>query len=308
MKKTMFLNNVTAIDHAYIDDRGLVIGGSFTPKMLVAGKVDEKENVVVDFSGVKKSLKAIIDAKYSGFDHKLWIIEGWSECTWIKKPDLSVVVTTPYMTIEAPADAFKFVRSDKKYADVTPYISSSMDHIERELNEEMKMIYPKVDLEIGVVFEEEFTGAMSMNTDKVPFRYVHGLKDSSSWGCQNIAHGHYSYLAAAARDTFSANLLLRKIASVLDGKMFIWRDNVNYKPEGGLDVTYETERGFFKISTSKDYELYHTIVIPTETTVEHLADYIEQRWHAELTKCGVYALFVSEGLNKGAVAFPTSKE
>jgi hypothetical protein len=43
-------------------------------------QIPSTEKVVVDFSTVKKSIKEIIDHKETGFDHKLWVIEGWSKC------------------------------------------------------------------------------------------------------------------------------------------------------------------------------------------------------------------------------------
>ena len=68
---TMFFSQPTVIDHAYIDQEGRVVGGSFNPDFLVTGEIDPKEKVVIDFGTGKKQIKALIDHKEFGYDHKL---------------------------------------------------------------------------------------------------------------------------------------------------------------------------------------------------------------------------------------------
>ena len=84
MRSTMFLSDVTVLDHAYIDDSGFIVGGSFHPCFNVSGEIDGTEQVVVDFSAIKKQIKALIDSKETGYDHKLWIIEGFSNISDIQ--------------------------------------------------------------------------------------------------------------------------------------------------------------------------------------------------------------------------------
>jgi hypothetical protein len=53
----------------------------------------------------------------------------------------------------------------------------------------------------------------------------------------------------------------------------------------------------------KVWEYGRVGLIETETTIEHLAEEIAEIYQSELVEAGVNMLFVSEGLNKGAVAY-----
>lgn len=303
MKSKMFLNDVTVIDAAYIDDEGRIIGDSVRPKFAVSGNVDEKEGVVVDFSAIKKNIKNIIDAKYSGFDHKLWLIEGYSNYTLAdeKTYPANIKVNTPYVTIDAPKSAFKFIQSTGVPGD---YIGDIMRQLVDELTAELELLYPTVNLEIDLWFGDDFMDNPAMDTSLVPFRYTHGLKNSTSWGCQNIAHGHLSYLAASTTDDANnraVEMLLHEIASELDKSIFVWGENVTALSPDSVTVEYTSDRGTFKMVVEGSYAATHMLILPTETTVEFLADAIATQYRDLLTAVGVVDLYVSEGLTKGAV-------
>ena len=303
-KSTLFLNNITAIDHAYIDATGAIIGGSVNPTMHVTGEVDEAEKVVVDFSTVKKSLKHIIDAKYSGFDHKLWIIEGFSNCTVEESGRANLSIVTPQLTINAPRDAFKFIKTPFHLAeDGTPNFESAVvDQMEQELMSELAVLHPNVGIHISLDFDEAFYCNPRMDTRAVPFRYTHGLKSSTSWGCQNIAHGHLSFLAAATDNVEATEALLSYIADDIDGTIFIRKENIIQLTNDSLMIGYKTDRGDFNMTITGDYAFAKVIGLETETTVEFLAEAIADQYREALREAGVRQLFVSEGLNKGAVA------
>lgn len=280
-QSSMFLGDTTNIDHAYIDDKGRIVGGSYRPKFIVTGKVDPVENVVVDFSTVKKSLKAIIDDKEEGYDHKLWWYEGWS------KGDITVTaervtIDTPFVTIEAPRNAVT----------LTTMYTGFIDYV----TEKMRAIYPEVDLKIDCQMTTTFDVMPQMTTGAYQFSYVHGLKDSTSWGCQNIGHGHLSYIAAQTSDNIGTMLaaddLLIEIARDLDNTVFVW--DVNFADD---TIQYQCSRGAMSMKLKEGVK---RAVLNTETTVEHLVDYVAERYHERLLQAGVTELFVSEGLSKGA--------
>ena len=72
------MQQVTTIDYAYINTEGQLLGGSYNADFEVTGDIEFNEQVVIDFGKVKKAIKQIIDGKFHGFDHKLWIIDGYS--------------------------------------------------------------------------------------------------------------------------------------------------------------------------------------------------------------------------------------
>jgi hypothetical protein len=135
--------------------------------------------------------------------------------------------------------------------------------------------------------------------DVALFTYSHGLKDSTSWGCNNIAHGHLSYvqIAPANPDTLH---LQEVIASQLDGVVFVNRTNVVEESDDVISLSYTTGRGLFFARYQKEANYY--IVLDTETTIENLVEYIRARYEQELIQAGARFLFVSEGLSKGALA------
>ena len=302
MKSKMFLNNVTVIDFAYIDDKGMIIGDSVNPKFTISGEVDPNESVVVDFSTIKNELKEIIDAKYSGFDHKLWVIDGYSEAwqTITGTHPRNLSIKTPHVKIDAPKDAFKFIDNLKG----TDYIGSAMHQMVKEVKDELKIRHPEINVEVTIEFDDAFAGSHDFDVDMIPFRYVHGLRNSTSWGCQNIAHGHLSYLTVSTEN--SANLrevemLLRSIANDLDKMIFVWDKNIaDVSSLNNLIVEYLTKRGSFKMEIEGSYVESHVLILETETTVEFLAAAIAKEYEKELIHVGVKELFVSEGLNKGA--------
>lgn len=298
MKSTMFLSNITAVDHAYIDNRGMIMGGSVNPTMRVSGEIDEAEKVVVDFSTVKKDIKHIIDAKYSGFDHKLWIIEGYSECVVVEDGSRNLKVETPYLIISAPRDAFKIISTVFN----GDYLNSVAEQMQHELIAELNMMHPKSNIMVDLEFDTSFWGNALMNTPMIPFRYTHGLKGSTSWGCQNIAHGHLSYLAATTSKPVETEMLLQSIAADIDGTIFVWNENIVSANDNMIQVSYETDRGSFDMKIANEYAESSVIGVNTETTVEFLAEAIANQYRDSLREAGVSELFVSEGLNKGAVA------
>lgn len=283
-KSSMFLCDTTNVDYAYIDEEGNIIGGSIRPKFIVTGRVDGKENVVVDFSTIKKTLKKLIDDQGEGFDHKLWWIEGVSKGT-IYFPGINTVsIETPKLTISGPKNIVRIHKSQSEFKD---YLTSKL-----------RDLYPLVDIDLTIDYSTNFDLPEDISTAAYSFRYVHGLRDSTSWGCQNIAHGHLSYICAKSKfKSVELDMLMMEIATELDKTVFIWDSNFNSK---AVAIDYLCERGYMKMSF-KDHQKIK--VLDTETTVEHLVEYVWKTWQKELQKLDVEMLYVSEGLSKGAVKF-----
>jgi len=138
------------------------------------------------------------------------------------------------------------------------------------------------------------------------FRYSHGLKDSTSWGCQNITHGHYSFLQFKLGERRSVEngaqgnrvKLFEQIRESLDNTMFIRKENVVLNSPTSITVGYKSRRSKFSIQFDPS-RIKHTI-LETETTVEYLAAYVEEKWGAELKAADCVGVYISEGLSKGA--------
>lgn len=317
------LNNVTCVDHAYIDPNGNIVGGSFNPSFLIGGETDPVEKVVVDFSTVKKDVKhAIDDHKNSnaGFDHRLWIIEGYTQAyvevdgeqvdisgktkyeideKALYSPKVRIDITTPHMVLSLPGDAVRFFKAPNHSVEAIGTV------FERYLEEKLTKLYPN----IGLFVRCYNTTANHTLTDSANrgsyFTYVHGLKDSTSYGCQNNSHGHLSFIQLFDGDmgnltTANPDLLLlqNKIASDLDKTIFIRKENIVGKSKTNANIAYTTKRGLFTASYKKDQN--KITVLDTETTIEFLADYVAETYADELSSARCTYLTVSEGLSKGA--------
>lgn len=283
---TMFLGDTTNIDYAYIDNRGMVVGGSARPKFLVTGLVDPLENVVVDFSTVKKQLKALIDDPENGYDHKLLWIEGESlgaYCVDVGKNRVHIV--TDYVEFEGPLDSVR----------VVPLGETVFSWVEQ------KMQAMGINVKIDGFITNDIDTMPGMSPISEMFTYVHGLKHSTSWGCQNIGHGHLSFLNACIPNKDNqdaANELVKSIADELDGKVFAWSNNVTQGPDTTI-INYECSRGDMKM------RLFNAdvIVMDTETTVENIVEYVMSKYNDRMKAVGIKCIYISEGLSKGAVGY-----
>lgn len=295
-RSTMFLSNLSVVDHAYIDHNGEIVGGSFNPSFLVSGDVDETEQVVIDFSTCKKDLKAIIDDKETGIDHKLWI-GNFSKCTFsfyqTESGGQFVKIKTPVWDINVPANAVHLV--DSAIYD-TDMVGAYMQDF---VNKKLQSKYPGVQV---TVYNNTETHGMPYFKNMTMFRYTHGLKDSTSWGCQNIAHGHLSYVSVWGDDEVGCKILSSEIANFLDRTMFVYDTNLGRTDDGFIKIQYTTERGAFTLERRVS-DTTNILVLPHETTIEHLVDMIARTFEYELKEVGAYELYVSEGLTKGAVHY-----
>lgn len=294
---TLFLNYVTCIDYAVIDEKGIIRGGSFTPIIEVTGNIDPQEKVVVDFSRIKKDIKALIDDKETGFDHKLWCVSGFSNAQVKSASEGGLEIIAENTQLIVPKNAVKVFET-------TVFVKDIVFTYEREitnyLNRQLNIIYPGADISVFVKLTSYTLAPTWLSWN---FNYTHGLKDSTSWGCQNIAHGHYSYvdfIADPGRKFLIAedSLELCNMVSEMDNAVFVNRANIVYEDYKSLIIEYTTPRGLFKARYVK--EAYNIIILETETTVEYIVDWFVKRNEAVLKRAGICKVYLSEGLSKGA--------
>ena len=299
MKSKLFFNHSTCIDHAFIDNQGLVMGGSYHPVITVAGRVTEDENVVVDFSSGKKRLKAIIDHDDGkiGFDHKLWVIPGYSACSIGNYSDTHFEITTGIGTIIRLPKTDVHVVGVNYNGSIASTVAEDMKIIlERELNGEF---------EIDVTLTQM---PFSITENPLMFRYSHGLKSSTSYGCKNIAHGHLSFLEVTKRkpeyrtdcqDCQIGDRLIKEWIAIINESMFIMRENIIDDNGTEITVRYDTPRGEMYMKINRNHQPH--VITETETTIEHLAAFIEKRLMNAFILAKVEEFRVSEGLQKGVV-------
>lgn len=292
---SMFLRNITCIDHAVIDKRGLIFGGSYHLNAIVTGEVDEHEQVVVDFSTVKKQIKAIIDDNENGFDHKLWIIDDYSIAEIIPMSDGYVFIKTPHFSLRVPSNAIKrfgeeTTRESGWLGDRFNIKSRKTAAIQKQLEEELNRLNNTTSIRVEVELTQKVFGS-----NPVIFTYFHGLKNSTSWGCNNIAHGHTSFVEVEDDQGVRLSEMEKMIAFYLNSAMLVFSENI--EAASGI-ISYTTPRGKFELSCS---DTPKKIIIDKETTIENIVEHVCEVLAVPLEFAGAYKVFISEGLQKGAV-------
>ena len=301
MTSKLFLNNITVIDHGFIDNRGHQCGGSFQASFEVSGEVDEREQVVIDFSAVKKSIKQIVDCNKEGFDHKLWFIPGWSKGE-VDHVDGRVIIRTPVVRIEGPDNILRTFDSDG-YS-----IYSLETAIGKHVEAKLSQMYP--DVRVGVVCKLSLVGFTNTQSGVGPwyFRYSHGLRNSTSFGCQNIAHGHLSWLEMEHDEHYreecqeckaAVQSLYDALHSQWDGAVLIDQANVVAQSDTAVTIAYTSQRGAFH--AIYDLREVKVKILPTETTVENLVEAFVRDNGFFLERAHIKRVYMSEGLAKGSI-------
>ena len=288
---------------------------------MVGGKVDDVEKVVIDFSTVKKDLKKIIDDYTYGYDHKLWIIRDFSNvkitaekdyrsyyekssaASLVTGPDKPrIILETPKLTLNLPFDAIRFIDDARDHS-----ISEIGWSIGRYVQSELQKVHPEGQIEVECHNNIDRHQLVSGDNPGSYFTYVHGLKDSTSYGCQNNSHGHLSFiqlLKNSPGDFQQADAevlaLQQKIAMELDGTIFIRKENLfNLWKSDVVSIRYETpKRGLFVAEYQRAGNKLK--ILETETTIEYLGEYIKSLYGEQMKAIGVQYFLVSEGLSKGA--------
>lgn len=296
------INNLTSVDYAYIAPDGQIRGDSFNVNVILSGEPTNDEHVVVDFGTAKKEIKALIDHPQTGFDHKLWVDPRWVTYGEVEG---TVCVKTPFVNLVVPTDALNIcdVGLLPEYL-ISGYLNSKLPYT------------------VEVTASTEPTVMRNYETDMydwsepVFFNYVHGLKDSSSWGCQNLAHGHLSFLQILwdeRMNPFEVARVTKYLAESSQNAIFIKKENVvenTCVPElktFSTKVEYSSnDRGVFKGTFSVRSDLIgqsRVCILDTETTIEYLVEEFARTLQSICKEDMrfIKAIFVSEGLNKGAI-------
>lgn len=316
---TIFINGLTVIDAAFLSASGHLVGTSFNASVAIRGPVEEPESVVIDFSACKKRIKALIDDRENGYDHKLWYDPSMVSMRSLT-PDVTEIWAT-HVRLTVPTNATRAVNFQES-SDIFLRSHPVAQSIEAYLNAELQLEFPGVEVTVSLDSRPAMPAAemvrdlcvKALGTEDIAlrsaaypsgFHYTHGLKNSSSWGCQNIAHGHFSFFSVYTE--FGALVrwndiiaLQDEIAEHLDNTVFINQENVVGDIENEVSIQYETpDRG--KFSMTLDSKVHKLVILTHETTIEYLAKYVRAIMGERMKALGIRAFAISEGPNKGTI-------
>jgi len=318
----IWLDRISCIDHGWCDSLSdnTIQGGSFMASFVVTGNIDPVEQVVVDFSTLKHDIKAIIDHPETGLDHKLWVFpNAWDSCTPYREGYLDriggigrrerVRLVNKTVSLDVPADAVAFIHCPSL---THTYSVKTAEAIVQDLvQKNLEAKYPGIQVECKLSEKPDIPRVGDgLESSTRMFRYFHGLKHSTSKPCQNVAHGHLSFVTffyshnTDVSKVYEINQELDRMIRCIDKTAFFFTAN---RVESNISADYcaieytTPERGRFRA----EYHLGHNrlIGLDVETTIENLLGKLADTYSdiPMLKRLGVTHIAMSEGLQKGSL-------
>ena len=280
---TLFVNDLTVIDFSYLDWQHGIFGESWIVDIRLTGDLTE-EGLIFDFSHIKHQVKAAID---EWVDHKLLIPTQHANAD-IERTDAMIELEGYYgdqqeVYLRCPRQAVAFFDA--------PAITQAI--IKPYLETELKRILPDNVVEVVI-------GLRNERIDGAFFQYSHGLKKHDG-NCQRIVHGHRSQCFIFCNGERNAELEAQWCRQ--------WQGIYLLTHEDLIDVLYRGGQPYCHsryVASQGEFELIlpqaRCTLLPTDTTVELIADYIQQQLSERHDESITVQVF--EGINKGAIAGP----
>lgn len=281
----LFVRDLTVIDFSYLHHKRGMLGESFIVDVELHGALDETA-MVFDFGKVKKVIKHAIDQLV---DHKLAIAAACPALTLTQHDDITHVnyqSQRGVIQLACPSQAFALI----------PGTVIDEKSVALYLEEEIKALLPANVEKLVITLRAEAINGFY-------YHYSHGLKKHDG-NCQRIAHGHRSTIQIYADGMLAPRLNKAWSERWEDCYLGSIEDQVNAEQlqylalePGNVAFRYQAAQGWFELTLP----LAHCELVPCDTTVECLADFIaEQLKTADGSKH--YKVVAYEGVGKGAIA------
>ena len=281
----LFVRDLTVIDFSYLCPQRGLLGESFIVDVELHGGLDAT-SMVLDFAHVKKLIKKAIDGLV---DHKLaYPAQHPSVSSHVDKGTelLQLHSQRGPIQIASPVEAHVAIPADKvDEASLTAF-----------LQQQIKPLLPdNVEQLVFVLRPEKSNGFY--------YHYSHGLKKHDG-NCQRIAHGHRSTIEIYQHNMLSPRL--NKYWTERWNDIYLGTAEDQVQPadcqwmqmqEDSYFFRYQAPQGWFEIALP----VSHCEIVPCDTTVECLAEYIANTLQA--LEPASYKVVAYEGVGKGAIAF-----
>jgi len=284
----LFVQGLTVIDAAYLDPKRGFVGESYQVDIVLQGALNE-QSMILDFSVLKKKIKAIIDMEV---DHKLLVPHAAENCT-VKLEEQRTQINyqlndNSMIQLKCPHQAFCLFESEV----------ITVKLLETYLEQVILLQLPDNVKELTLTLRNEAT-------DAPYYHYTHGLKKHDG-NCQRIAHGHRSKI-----DIYINNIYNKELVADWAER---WRDTYLLSKDDIIDPAalsfllvksdydkfcsaYQSTQGYFEMVVPA-----HLVeVLPKDTTVEALAEYICEQIKKRYVDDSV-TVYAYEGIGKGAIA------
>lgn len=270
---TLFVEQLTVIDCAYLDAQRGLVGESWIVDVELEGDLDF-QSMVLDFGEVKRGLKRAIDA---GLDHTL-LVPTRSPALSDHGEALRFASARGVIEHRGPACAVSRIPAEA----ITP------DAVTAHLHAQLTPLLPA---NVGALR----LGLRSERIEGAYYHYVHGLKKHNG-ACQRIAHGHRSRLEIRVdgeRDAALEQALATAWADIYLGT----REDLLSQAQGRLHFAYAAPEGRFELVLPEA----HVDLLDTDSTVERIAEQLATR-AAALRPGRAVDVRAYEGVMKGARA------
>ncbi|MCC5825344.1 6-carboxytetrahydropterin synthase [Alkalimonas sp.] len=281
----LFVRDLTVIDFSYLcAERGL-LGESLIVDVELHGSLDQA-SMVFDFGLVKKVIKKAID---SSIDHALAVPAAFQDCKLSERGEQQLVQFTSArgdIQVSGPAQAFALLQAEQV----------NLQSIEQFILQQLAGKLPDNVKEVRLTLRPEASQGFY-------YQYSHGLKKHDG-NCQRIAHGHRSTIQIYQDGMLSPRL--NKFWADRWQDIYLITEQDLCQPAdlqcleanvGDLCSRYQSGQGVFEICLPAS----HCEVVPCDTTVECLADYIAGVLKT-LDAEHQYKVVAYEGVGKGAIA------
>lgn len=274
---TLFVEQLTVIDCAYLDVARGLVGESWIVDVELEGALDE-QSMVLDFGEVKRRLKRAVDTHA---DHRLLVPGRAPEAQRIEDGDAAhLLFRSDIGAIEHRSPAAAVLRID------TDEITT--EAVATDLLPRLRAVLPP---SVGGVR----VGLRSERIDGAYYHYVHGLKKHDG-ACQRIAHGHRSRIEIRVdgrRDTALEHRVASRWLDIYLGT----RADIVAHGSGRVRFAYTAREGHYQLAMPET----HVDLLDDDSTVEciagHLARGLAPQHPGREIQVRAY-----EGVMKGAVA------
>lgn len=282
----LFVRDLTVIDFSYLCAERGMLGESYIVDVELHGKLDAT-SMVLDFSKVKKLIKQAIDQLV---DHKLALPANCRSLTLQQEGEQSVLQFDSgrgRISMAAPAEAIVAIAAEQiNEASLTEF-----------LQQQIKPLLPDNVAQLVLTLRPEASQGFY-------YHYSHGLKKHDG-NCQRIAHGHRSTIQIYTDNMLSPRLNKYWCERWQDIYLGTTEDLCDSAALQHLSASaddysfrYQAAQGWFELCIPKA----HCEIVPCDTTVECLADYIAAELK-QLDNTKDYKVVAYEGVAKGAVAY-----
>lgn len=281
----LFVRDLTVIDFSYLCAKRGMLGESYIVDVELHGGLDQS-SMVLDFALVKKVIKQAIDQLV---DHKLAYPARHSALqTSVIDATEKLVFQTERGQIQIASPLQAHVAIDAEVVD--------QNTVQAFLLQQLTPLLPSNVQQLVLTLRPEATRSFY-------YHYSHGLKKHDG-NCQRIAHGHRSTIEIYTKGMLNPRLNKAWCERWEDIYLGSREDLVEPSNLAFLSAQadsyafrYQAPQGWFELVMPTT----HVELVPCDTTVECLAQYIAEQLHQQ--EPNQYKVVAYEGVGKGAVGF-----